>query len=549
MTNDESTDDDGSTGLMTRRKVMAAAAAVAGSAALGSAATSDTTNASVGGGPMADQQAEHLIKQYKGTFAERPDPGVAGRIWEVDDPSDDQHHGAIYIDDGSSWELADRQYKSIKTDQLSGIAKQPDNLADIRTHLSAGGNVVDPQQGTYQVPQGSPIQAASNTTVIIREGVRFESADANNPAQIFENANPSGGDTNVRFIGLGGVIDCKATGEVNGNGIYLENVTDSLVKDVIIQNAGFMGVRCLGGQNNTVKGCEIRDSGHHNVEIKRCDESLVADCTLTGSDNYDNVQIDEASECKIRDNTCKNPSRNNITVMTRDATTYPTSGNVVTGNTCSNGTIDMGTADADSKQFEDITITNNSLNNSPIRNRKAVDATITGNTIAGGIWGIRVGSFVSRASITNNVIHGQSGSGANAILVQGGENDVGNNILWNVDGDILRVQGVDNHVSDNVVINDSAGWAITEDGQGDANRIVDNDLLGGNQNINRNGADTILRDNHPSEVNAYSTAPNHALGREVLAGPAWDPDGDGNAEKVMSDGSTWQEVADLPNWT
>jgi len=35
----------------------------------------------------------------------------------------------------------------------------------------------------------------------------------------------------------------------------------------------------------------------------------------------------------------------------------------------------------------------------------------------------------------------------------------------------------------------------------------------------------------------------------VLASPAWDPDGDGNGELVMYDGTAWQEVVDLPNYT
>jgi len=45
------------------------------------------------------------------------------------------------------------------------------------------------------------------------------------------------------------------------------------------------------------------------------------------------------------------------------------------------------------------------------------------------------------------------------------------------------------------------------------------------------------------------SAPPHSAGRMVLASPTWDPDGDGNGELVMSDGSAWNEVVDLPNYT
>jgi len=47
----------------------------------------------------------------------------------------------------------------------------------------------------------------------------------------------------------------------------------------------------------------------------------------------------------------------------------------------------------------------------------------------------------------------------------------------------------------------------------------------------------------------YDSAPTAGLGRVVVASPNWDPDGDGNGELVMYDGSAWQEVADLPNYT
>jgi len=48
---------------------------------------------------------------------------------------------------------------------------------------------------------------------------------------------------------------------------------------------------------------------------------------------------------------------------------------------------------------------------------------------------------------------------------------------------------------------------------------------------------------------AHDSAPSHAAGRTVLASPTWDPDGDGNGEIVASDGSAWNEVVDLPNYT
>jgi len=53
----------------------------------------------------------------------------------------------------------------------------------------------------------------------------------------------------------------------------------------------------------------------------------------------------------------------------------------------------------------------------------------------------------------------------------------------------------------------------------------------------------------PQDLEALDSAPSHSAGRLALASPTWDPDGDGNGELVMSDGSAWQEVVDLPNYT
>jgi len=56
---------------------------------------------------------------------------------------------------------------------------------------------------------------------------------------------------------------------------------------------------------------------------------------------------------------------------------------------------------------------------------------------------------------------------------------------------------------------------------------------------------------HPGSVRfeAQDSAPAHSVGRTVLASPTWDPDGDGNGEIVCSDGTAWNEVVDLPNYT
>lgn len=46
-------------------------------------------------------------------------------------------------------------------------------------------------------------------------------------------------------------------------------------------------------------------------------------------------------------------------------------------------------------------------------------------------------------------------------------------------------------------------------------------------------------------VDAAPSSPS--LNDEAVATASWDPDGDGNGEKVIYDGTAWQEVADMPN--
>lgn len=98
--------------LTTRRKVVGALAAAGVLGASASAQSGGQTNLSAGGGSMADAYQEYRIKAYVGTKSERPSAGVEGRVWEVHDPGGTDH-GAVYYDDGGSWQLVSRMVESI----------------------------------------------------------------------------------------------------------------------------------------------------------------------------------------------------------------------------------------------------------------------------------------------------------------------------------------------------------------------------------------------------------------------------------------------------
>lgn len=98
------TNDDG----ITRRAAMALAAVGALGAASALPAGGDS---SLGGGSAADGAAEYRVRYYRGPLDERPEAGVAGRVWEA------ESDGALYFDDGGSWTLADRRAGSFIAEQ------------------------------------------------------------------------------------------------------------------------------------------------------------------------------------------------------------------------------------------------------------------------------------------------------------------------------------------------------------------------------------------------------------------------------------------------
>lgn len=89
-----------------------------------------------------------------------------------------------------------------------------------------------------------------------------------------------------------------------------------------------------------------------------------------------------------------------------------------------------------------------------------------------------------------------------------------------------------------------------------AGTIKGNEMLENNfPNIQQNEVEIrqhfVTMDNRSDDAtHAMPVAPTDPwVGLEVVAGPVWDPDDDGNGEKVIYDSATWQEVADLPNLT
>ncbi|WP_135363444.1 glycoside hydrolase family protein [Halosimplex halophilum] len=81
--------------------------------------------------------------------------------------------------------------------------------------------------------------------------------------------------------------------------------------------------------------------------------------------------------------------------------------------------------------------------------------------------------------------------------------------------------------------------------QPDSTGHVDNvEIVGTVSTIYAETGDLSFGPNMP----AFDSAPAHINRSMAWASPSWDPDGDGNGELVVSDGSSWNEAVDLPNW-
>ena len=171
----------------TRRQTLGAlaAAGVLGATAVGQE-EGDLLNA--GGGPMSDAQDEFRVQRYRGTFAERPDPGVARRVWEVDDPGH-ENHGAIYVDDGESWTLVDRKVGSLDADKLSTrnhLKSRHDNRHQLRGSSGplAGDVAAMSDLSDWSGVDGTTISAETGDPYLGGQSMRAEQTDGSNRLRV-----------------------------------------------------------------------------------------------------------------------------------------------------------------------------------------------------------------------------------------------------------------------------------------------------------------------------------------------------------------------------
>jgi len=177
MTEPDTTTEESDDGrLLTSRRAVIGALASAGVIGATTGAASSDTSAAIGGGPVASEISDLEVRTYSGTFDERPDAGVEGRLYEVYDPGGEEH-GAVFYDDGSSWDKVDRrvqnlysesgEFDSLNTDALLNVADtivgEDDDLESVFSNASDGDVIY---LGPHEFRVSNPPTTDKSVTVV-----------------------------------------------------------------------------------------------------------------------------------------------------------------------------------------------------------------------------------------------------------------------------------------------------------------------------------------------------------------------------------------------
>jgi len=297
-------------------------------------------------------------------------------------------------------------------------------------------------------------------------------------------------------------------------------VTNSLIEGITVKNIGGEAILHPGRRNHTVRKVTVDGANHAinsfnqatNVRIIQCN---VISCRANGVylEGFQNAVV---SGCHI------SAGSNGIVFQANGSLGGQSDG----GHAINNRLIECGSAGIITSPVNatvnNITITNNEL----LRNGNSGIRTISG--------------------VTQNVT-----------VLSNYAADNGQNTSTFIQTNGISIQGSNVLVANNRCV-DTAGGSqvrgIALSGLTPPITLFNNDCrgTGGGFPINdRDGGKTLRFGNLPSSANYLTeppTAANERQGQLYFAGSGWDPDGDGNAEVVVYDGTAFQEVVDLPNF-
>ena len=251
---------------------------------------------------MSDAIDEFRVQVYRGTLADRPEAGVAQRVWEVDNPGTDEH-GAIYVDDGSQWTLVDRKFKSVSAEEA--LIKSPFGLA-----VNAGWD------GFANIGEAVDFLEAENlTTLYVPSGDYPTEGDG-----VFGTGKLN---INIRGFTLYGDGYTSRIHSTDGDNVAMRlNAENQTVFNVRLEGEDNNALRLDGAANSVVRSSWF-DEPEENTSALRlrdgADNCRIIGCRTTPGDGSfslrvntnDNVVIGNTADDGIRDDGTGNIIDNN----------------------------------------------------------------------------------------------------------------------------------------------------------------------------------------------------------------------------------------------
>jgi parallel beta-helix repeat protein len=261
--------------------------------------------------------------------------------------------------------------------------------------------------------------------------------------------------------GAGYVVE---VGGVNGYGIYLNGISDVMIKNVIIK--GFnSGIRLYYSDGNSIIDNTVSKTGGYGIRMRYSSSNIISGNTV--SNKWEGISFDQYSDYNtIIGNTVTSFNYHGIMM-------YRCYNNIISGNTISwSRAYGIYVGRSTDNIISENTLFANKFGGTVISDSNS--NTISGNTISGSLQGISPSGANSNTISGNNVSGNRRGfavfSSNNNVIFH---NNIINNIYqvsnsrstntWN------NVDGEGNYWSDYTGADDGSGGRTAEDGIGDTN--------------------------------------------------------------------------------
>lgn len=174
--------------------------------------------------------------------------------------------------------------------------------------LPVAGGVVFVSSGTWE---GGTITVPSDVTLDIRGKIRLaDSTDAN----LIENSDQIGGNTNITIMGDGVLDGNKANNGATSHGIHLKQCTNSRITGITVQDFNDIGIRVDGASDYDarclVRRCSVSGSGSFGISVVFASITSVIGNLSTGNGSH-GIHI-AADDVTVMGNLCQSNTGSGI---------------------------------------------------------------------------------------------------------------------------------------------------------------------------------------------------------------------------------------------